>query len=44
MRIEGYDLYQCPMVIDFNKKLNIISFIITMNEFSSGNPVDFNNS
>ncbi len=24
MRIEGYDLYQCPMVIDFNKKLNIV--------------------
>lgn len=24
MDIEGYDLYKCPMVIDFNKKLNIV--------------------
>lgn len=24
MDIEGYDLYKCPMVIDFKKKLNIV--------------------
>lgn len=24
MDIEGYDLYKCPMAVDFNKKLNIV--------------------